>query len=259
MAALGFSVNSLTLFGLVLAVGIVVDDAIVVVENVERHLAAGLAAREAAIRTMDEVGGALVSIALVLCAVFVPTAFLPGITGEFFRQFAVTIAVATVISAFNSLTLSPALASLILEPHHQPGLGSRASECPQAAAAVVVRRLQWLVRPGGARLRGRRARADAVLSGHARHLRGPDRRDALAGAGHTAWIHSAAGSRLSDRIGAASGRRIARAHHRGAAPGRGSRSEHPGGGARAGVRRVLGLHAYDLCECGCAVPGVRAL
>jgi hydrophobe/amphiphile efflux-1 (HAE1) family protein len=125
MAALGFSVNSLTLFGLVLAVGIVVDDAIVVVENVERHLAAGLSPREAAVRTMDEVGGALVSIALVLCAVFVPTAFLSGITGEFFRQFAVTIAVATVISAFNSLTLSPALASLILQPHHQAGVSAR--------------------------------------------------------------------------------------------------------------------------------------
>jgi multidrug efflux pump subunit AcrB len=120
-----YSVNSLTLFGLVLAVGIVVDDAIVVVENVERHLAAGLAPREAALKTMREVGGALVSIALVLCAVFVPTAFLSGISGEFFRQFAVTIAVATAISAFSSLTLSPALASLILRPHHASGARPR--------------------------------------------------------------------------------------------------------------------------------------
>jgi hydrophobe/amphiphile efflux-1 (HAE1) family protein len=117
MAALGFSINNLTLFGLVLAVGIVVDDAIVVVENVERHLEHGMSRRDAALKTMEEVGGALVSIALVLCAVFVPTAFLGGISGQFFQQFAVTIAVATAISCFCSLTLSPALASLILVPH----------------------------------------------------------------------------------------------------------------------------------------------
>ncbi|ACI93432.1 OqxB [Afipia carboxidovorans OM5] len=119
MAALGFAINNLTLFGLVLAVGIVVDDAIVVVENVERHLQAGMTRRDAALLTMQEVGGALVSIALVLCAVFVPTAFLGGISGQFFQQFAVTIAVATAISCFCSLTLSPALASLILEAHHE--------------------------------------------------------------------------------------------------------------------------------------------
>ena len=117
MAALGFSINNLTLFGLVLAVGIVVDDAIVVVENVERHLEHGMSRREASLKTMEEVGGALVSIALVLCAVFVPTAFLGGISGQFFQQFAVTIAVATAISCFCSLTLSPALASQILVPH----------------------------------------------------------------------------------------------------------------------------------------------
>ena len=119
MAALGFSINNLTLFGLVLAVGIVVDDAIVVVENVERHLEHGMSRRDAALKTMEEVGGALVSIALVLCAVFVPTAFLGGISGQFFQQFAVTIAVATAISCFCSLTLSPALASLILQPHEE--------------------------------------------------------------------------------------------------------------------------------------------
>ncbi len=117
MALLGFSVNNLTLFGLVLAVGIVVDDAIVVVENVERHLAEGMTPKDAARQTMDEVGGAVISIALVLSAVFIPTAFIPGITGEFYRQFALTIAVATIISAFNSVTLSPALASLVLRRH----------------------------------------------------------------------------------------------------------------------------------------------
>jgi hydrophobic/amphiphilic exporter-1 (mainly G- bacteria), HAE1 family len=117
MAALGFSVNTLTLFGMVLAIGIVVDDAIVVVENVERNIALGMSPRDAAHTTMDEVGTALVAIALVLAAVFVPTAFIPGITGQFYRQFALTIAVSTVISAFNSLTLSPALAAWLLKPH----------------------------------------------------------------------------------------------------------------------------------------------
>ncbi len=115
MGAIGFSINNLTLFGLVLAVGIVVDDAIVVVENVERKIAEGLHPKDAAFATMDEVGVALISIALVLCAVFIPTAFLQGITGQFYRQFAVTIAFATVLSAFNSLTLSPALAAIFLK------------------------------------------------------------------------------------------------------------------------------------------------
>ncbi|MCE5267412.1 MAG: efflux RND transporter permease subunit [Planctomycetaceae bacterium] len=117
MAAMGFSLNNLSLFGLVLAIGIVVDDAIVVVENVERWLAEGLPPREAAIKAMGEVTGPVIAVALVLCAVFVPCAFITGITGQFFRQFALTIAVSTVISAFNSLTLSPALAAVLLKPH----------------------------------------------------------------------------------------------------------------------------------------------
>jgi hydrophobe/amphiphile efflux-1 (HAE1) family protein len=123
---LGISLNNLSLFGLVLAVGIVVDDAIVVVENVERNIHAGMSPSEAAHRTMDEVGGALVAIALTLCAVFVPSAFLSGITGQFFRQFAVTIAASTVISCFVSLTLSPALCALLLQahnPHHSTRAG----------------------------------------------------------------------------------------------------------------------------------------
>jgi len=119
MAGLGFSLNNLSLFGLVLAIGIVVDDAIVVVENVERWLEEGLSPRDAARKAMDEVTSPVIAVALVLCAVFVPCAFITGITGEFFRQFAVTIAVSTVISAFNSLTLSPALAALILRPRHE--------------------------------------------------------------------------------------------------------------------------------------------
>jgi HAE1 family hydrophobic/amphiphilic exporter-1 len=121
MSLLGFSLNTLTLFGMVLAIGIVVDDAIVVVENVERNIARGMAPREAAHVTMDEVGTAVIAIALVLAAVFVPTAFIPGITGQFYRQFALTIAVSTIISALVSLTLSPALAALLLKPHrHEP-------------------------------------------------------------------------------------------------------------------------------------------
>jgi hydrophobe/amphiphile efflux-1 (HAE1) family protein len=126
MAALGYSLNNLSLFGLVLAIGIVVDDAIVVVENVERWLEQGTPPREAARKAMDEVTGPVIAVALVLCAVFVPCTFLGGITGQFFRQFAVTIAVSTVISAFNSLTLSPALAALLLKPHAaRPDLATR--------------------------------------------------------------------------------------------------------------------------------------
>ena len=117
MTAFGFSLNNLTLFGLVLAIGIVVDDAIVVVENVERYLREGLSPREAAHTTMDEVGGALIAIALVLCAVFIPAAFIAGISGAFYRQFALTITASTIISATVSLTLSPALAALLLKPH----------------------------------------------------------------------------------------------------------------------------------------------
>jgi hydrophobe/amphiphile efflux-1 (HAE1) family protein len=117
MAMFGFSLNNLSLFGLVLAIGIVVDDAIVVVENVERNIAEGMSPRDAAKRTMDEVGTALIAIALVLCAVFAPSAFITGISGEFYRQFALTIAGATVISLNVSLTLSPAMCALLLKPH----------------------------------------------------------------------------------------------------------------------------------------------
>jgi multidrug efflux pump len=117
MLALGFSLNTLSLFGLVLAIGIVVDDAIVVVENVERNIALGYEPHEATRRAMEEVSGPIVAIALVLCAVFIPTAFIVGLSGEFYKQFALTIAISTVISAFNSLTLSPALAALLLKSH----------------------------------------------------------------------------------------------------------------------------------------------
>ncbi|WP_295849839.1 efflux RND transporter permease subunit [uncultured Xylophilus sp.] len=134
---LGFSINALSLFGLVLAIGIVVDDAIVVVENVERNIEAGLSPREATYRAMREVSGPIVAIALVLVAVFVPLAFISGLTGQFYRQFAVTIAISTVISAINSLTLSPALTALLLKGHGAP---------KDALTRGMDRSLGWLFR-----------------------------------------------------------------------------------------------------------------
>jgi multidrug efflux pump len=134
----GFSINALSLFGLVLAIGIVVDDAIVVVENVERNIARGLSPREASHQAMKEVSGPIVAIALVLCAVFVPMAFLDGVTGQFYKQFAVTIAISTVISAINSLTLSPALAAALLKPH---------DAAKDAPTRLVDRAFGWIFRP----------------------------------------------------------------------------------------------------------------
>jgi len=138
MHLLGFSINALSLFGLVLAIGIVVDDAIVVVENVERNISLGLSPRDATRRAMDEVSGPIIAIALVLCAVFVPIGFIPGLTGQFYRQFALTIAISTVISAFNSLTLSPALAAVLLRAHDVP------KDLP---TRVLDRAFGWLFRP----------------------------------------------------------------------------------------------------------------
>ncbi len=117
MLAFGFSINALSLFGLVLSIGIVVDDAIVVVENVERNIELGMSPRDAAYKAMDEVSGPIIAIGLVLCAVFIPIAFIAGLTGQFYRQFALTIAISTIISALNSLTLSPALCAILLKPH----------------------------------------------------------------------------------------------------------------------------------------------
>src|SRR5205085_11541041 len=115
----GFSINSLSLFGLVLAVGLVVDDAIVVVEAVERHIEEGMAPREATLQAMREVSAPVIAIALILSAVFIPTAFIPGITGRLYQQFAITIAISVIFSAFNALSLSPALAALLLRPRKQ--------------------------------------------------------------------------------------------------------------------------------------------
>src|SRR6185436_12557197 len=143
MSLFGFSLNNLSMFALVLSIGIVVDDAIVVVENAERHLRAGMEPVAAAHLTMDEVGGALIGIALVLVAVFVPTAFMGGSTGEFYKQFALTIASATAISLIVSLTLSPALAALILKPHDasavHTGVGRRLFALGERANAWLER------------------------------------------------------------------------------------------------------------------------
>jgi len=138
LLVLGFSINTLTLFALVLAIGIVVDDAIVVVENVERNIASGLSSVAAAHRAMREVSGPIIAISLVLIAVFVPMAFLSGVTGQFYRQFAVTIAIATAISAINSLTLSPALAAVILKGHNEP---------PDRFTRIINALFGWIFRP----------------------------------------------------------------------------------------------------------------
>jgi hydrophobe/amphiphile efflux-1 (HAE1) family protein len=138
MLATGFSINTLSLFGLVLAIGIVVDDAIVVVENVERHIEEGLSPLDASHRAMEEVSGPIIAIALVLSAVFVPVAFISGLTGQFYRQFALTIAFSTLISAFNSLTLSPALAAVLLKPRSAP---------EDAPTRIMNRLLGWVFGP----------------------------------------------------------------------------------------------------------------
>lgn len=138
MAGLGFSLNNLSLFGLVLAIGIVVDDAIVVVESVELNMAQGLSPKEATRKSMKEVSGALIAIALVLSSVFIPTAFIAGISGQFYRQFALTIAASTVISAFNSLTLSPALCALLLKPHpHGEGAHAEREALPRLGIVLL--------------------------------------------------------------------------------------------------------------------------
>jgi multidrug efflux pump len=140
LAAMGFSLNNLTLFGLVLAIGIVVDDAIVVVEAVEHHVEHGMAPRDATVRAMDEVSGPVIAIGLVLTAVFVPCAFITGIVGQFFRQFALTIATSTLISAFNSLTLSPALAAILIKPKSR----EKPEALPRVAYALVGAALGYL-------------------------------------------------------------------------------------------------------------------
>ncbi|MCC7476692.1 MAG: efflux RND transporter permease subunit [Pirellulales bacterium] len=203
MALLGFSLNNLSLFGLVLAIGIVVDDAIVVVENVERWLAEGLSPRDAARKAMEEVTGPVVAIALVLCAVFVPTAFMAGISGQFYRQFALTIAASTIISAFNSLTLSPALAALLLKPHGHGEHGHTQQEAlPRAGIGVLGGLLSYyfLLGPVGQLLGmdiGGHGHAAADATSHASVVTMWALRAALVvGGGVAGWLVSAIVNRL---------------------------------------------------------------
>ncbi|MBO1015245.1 efflux RND transporter permease subunit [Achromobacter sp. SD115] len=143
MHMFGFSLNTLSLFGLVLSIGIVVDDAIVVVENVERHMALGESPRQAAIKAMDEVTGPIIAITSVLAAVFIPSAFLSGLQGEFYRQFALTIAISTILSAINSLTLSPALAAILLKPHQDAAKADWLSRVMGKALGGFFRRFNF--------------------------------------------------------------------------------------------------------------------
>ena len=164
MAALGFSLNNISLFGLVLAIGIVVDDAIVVLENIERMLANGYDVRTATIKAMDEVTGPIIAVALVLCAVFVPCAFISGITGQFFRQFAVTISVSTVISAINAITMTPSRAVLLFKTEE----GRQGPRAPPRGLALVDLRCGGRAAHGLAWARCWRVASWPVVSGWTR-------------------------------------------------------------------------------------------
>ena len=234
LAGLGYSLNTLSMFGLVLAIGIVVDDAIVVVENVERNLEHGLSPREAAHRSMDEVSTALVAIVLVLCAVFVPVTFLTGITGEFYRQFAVTISAATIISLILSLTLSPAVAALLLKPKsdHRAETGVMGIASPRRRslqrALRGAERMVWPLHPA------RRQCAEEGADRLCRSRRG-DRFPVLGDPGR---LHSGAGPGLCAGRGPASARKLDRAHRRGAEEGRRPAAQGSGHRGRGDVRRL---------------------
>ncbi len=231
MAAFGFSLNNLSMFALVLSIGIVVDDAIVVVENAERHLRAGMSPLEAAHRTMDEVGGALIGIALVLVAVFVPTAFMGGITGQFYKQFALTIASATAISLIVSLTLSPALAAVILKPHESAdGLG------PARAPRASRRTRERLARAAGRWLCTRDGAAAPALGAAAGAVWRPARPHGLARDGHAARVRPPAGPEQRVAVGHAAAGREPRALGCGGPADPADRPGHAG--------RVIGLRLF---------------
>ena len=231
MYVFGFSINALTLFGLVLAIGIVVDDAIVVVENVERNIEDGLSPREATYQAMREVSGPIIAIALVLVAVFVPLAFISGLTGQFYRQFALTIAISTVISAINSLTLSPALAALLLKSHDAPKDALTRVHGPDAR--LVLPRLQPRLpaRLGGLwRRRAARHRAQGRDDGR---LSRAGRRDLRPVQGGARRLRAGPGQAVPRRLRAAAGRRHARPH-------RGRHPPHERHRAQAARRRERG-------------------
>ena len=223
MLAFGFSINALSLFGLVLAIGIVVDDAIVVVENVERNIGNGLSPREATYKAMEEVSGPIIAIALVLVAVFVPIAFISGLTGEFYKQFALTIAISTVISAINSLTLSPALSALLLKPH-----GARPDALTRGMDRVFggssARFNSVFTRSSDGYVRGVRGvlAHKSIVMGVFIGLLGADVGPVPARA---EGLHSDAGQAVSGRPRAAAERRVAESHRRGHATCRRHRAE----------------------------------
>ncbi len=216
MAAVGFSLNNLSLFGLVLAIGIVVDDAIVVVENVERNIALGLSPRDATRKAMDEVSNAVVAVALVLAAVFIPTAFISGISGQFYRQFALTIAFSTLISAFNSLTLSPALCAILLQPHGQRN--DAFSRLMDHTAGWFFSGIQSDVRARDASVHGAGATAHPGRGGRAGGVCGFDRLDLSGVPTSAVGVHSGGGQGLSGRAGDSAGFGFAGTDGRGGGP-----------------------------------------
>ena len=243
LLAFGFSINTLSLFGLVLAIGIVVDDAIVVVENVERHIAEGLSPREATKVAMSEVSRPIIAITLVLVAVFGPVAFVSGLTGEFYRQFALTIAISTVISAFNSLTLSPALAAVLLKPHGaQPDLLTRGMN---RVLGRFFRRFNSGFTRGGngyARALTVTMRHGAIALGIYGGLDPPHLARLQRRAGR---LHPGDGQAVPRGGGAVAAGRLARPHRGSHASHRRDRPQAAGRGPCGGVRRHVGqrLHA----------------
>ena len=193
---LGYSINTLTLFGLVLAIGIVVDDAIVVVENVERNIGEGLNPQAAAHQAMKEVSGPIVAIGLVLCAVFIPMAFLSGVTGQFYRQFAVTIAISTVISTINSLTLSPALAAMLLKPHDAPK--DRLTRLIDWLFGWTFSALQSLLQRQRRKVPGRRGALPKTEGGGIYGLRSITHRNRVDVQGGASRLYSGAGQAVPD-------------------------------------------------------------
>ncbi len=231
----GFSINTLSLFGLVLAIGLVVDDAIVVVEAVERHMEEGMAPKQAALKAMEEISGPVIGIALVLSAVFVPTVFIPGITGRLYQQFAVTIAISVILSAFNALTLSPALSALLLKPK-------------QESHGLLRRFFNWFNRMfertthGYIRWSGALIRKSAVAFAHSGGRRARRFVFQQQGSGE---LPAGRGSGLYVHAPSASQRVVARAHR--------SRSGEGGGDPDAYARREVhhdrgGLQSVEFCQ-----------
>ncbi len=247
----GFTINSLTLFGLVLATGIVVDDAIVVVENIERKIEQGLNPHAAAHAAMGEVTRPIISIALVLCAVFVPVAFVSGLTGQFYRQFGITIAASTLISTFNSLTLSPALAALLLKPRNAP------PDLFQRGINTVMGGFFRLFNRGferaSAALWRRRPPADGDSRRGARRVRMSPSRDLGHVSAGARRIHSRTGQAVLDRHRAIARCRVARPHGKGGAANLGAGQGDPGRRSRHRILRAVGAGFREFEQCRGAV------